>query len=637
MMKSSSMTSVTSATTTSSLISSTVATSQIINNSESEINTKRDSNNVNNTNIMKYDDNFNITSNINKATQFSISPKHTSRSNSSTSLNEYYSSSPIPTPKSRAVTKANTIPLPSYSYNPNFNSSDSSNIYEEYINDYGFYYTEEELNTYKSVTNFICKIAQLILRSRVGLSYNHNYYTSLNEKNHTKDSINNQLNLLSNCISNLNIKSSYASSVSSIDSQAHSIPYSMSINSSYNSSFESSYRFNPNGVYTPPNTCTGNNDVYIPTPSIDNIKQLHSLLLDRVQFWKNCIPINIDIFANSNGNSSYTYGKMGNDGCRRRSKDFNNANEGDEGIYDHRNDSSYNPSTSTRTRSSSISNIYPVKAPMSSNPFATKFNNKRLLERWVVSYEPNNNQQLNNKGRNSKVDTTDLILLVQSLYSYIRLMPLHSLLTDKSIKKNDLQYCISTADGFLLLPLFEGENSDIEFCDVGSSGFDLSAKLKVYKFTKASTTLGNLHISVVYDANINNSNPSTNMSHTISKPVSMNSSFNYNENSHYPNTTGVTSKTNTSKLNNNSPSVISLIQSKDNLLTDQCTEESNSSTSKTEEDSIKDKSVNIKYKSHLLLYQSLSVFYNYTIIIFLYLYLYLNLYLYIMYIYIYIY
>jgi hypothetical protein len=382
----------------------------------------------------------------------------------------------------------------------------------------------------------------------------------------------------------MNIKSSLTSSISSFDSQNHSIPYSTSVVSSYTSSFENSYRSNPNGVYSPRSVYTENNSVHIPIPSIDNIKQLHGLLLDRIQFWKNCVPINIDIFAGSgsNENTGYNY--------RRKSYDFGNGNEVDDGIYEHKNDFSNNSLTLTRTRSSSISNIYPVKASTSFNPVSTKFNNKRLLERWVVSYEPNNKES-SNKSRNSKVDTTDLILLVQSLYSYIRLMPLHSLLSDKSIKKNDLQYCISTADGFLLLPLFEGDNNDVDFCDVGSSGFDLSAKLKVYKFTKASTTLGNLHISVVYDANINNSNSSTNISHSISKSLSSTSSFHFNDANNNPTTAGVANKTAKNINNtNNSSSSISLNQPKDNLLIVEQTKDSTSSTSNIEEEPLKDKS-----------------------------------------------
>jgi len=577
MLKSTSMTSVTSATTTSSL-TSTLVTSQIINNSESEIITKRDSNDISSANQIKYEENLNITNSINKATQYNKSPKHSVRSSSTHSLDEYYSSSPIPTPKPRSITKTNTTPLPSYTYTSNINNEstkNSVNQFEEYLNEYSYFYSEEELNTYKNVTNFICKIAQLILRSRVGLSYNHNYYSLLNKKNSNKnngisDKIDHPLNSLTNSMANMNIKATYASSISSNESQAQSIPYSLSLNTS---SFENSYSYNPNGILNSFSSCTRNNDFYIPTPTIENIKQLHGLLIDRMPFWKNRIPINIDIFAGGNSNSSYS--KIGNDNYKRRSHDYSYGNDMEK---DH--DDSYyeRPSTSTRMRSSSISNIYPKNSKNSttSNISSTKFNNKRLLERWVVSYEPTSDYETINKGRNSKIDTTDFILLVQSLYSYIRLMPLHSLLSDNSVKKSDLQYCISTADGFLLLPLMEEQN-DIEYCDIGSSGFDLSAKLKVYKFTKASTNLGNLLISVVYDGNINNKSssayPSNNISHSISKIISTTpSSLLYNDTNHYPKTTN--------NINNISSNVFSPTTSNSTIISpkERCSDENSPST-----------------------------------------------------------
>ncbi|OUM68820.1 hypothetical protein PIROE2DRAFT_57797 [Piromyces sp. E2] len=574
MMKSSSLTSVTSTTTTSSLINSALTTSQIISNVENEnFVIKRDSNDIKSANQIKYDESFNITNNISKATQYR-SPKHSTRSNSTHSLDEYYSSSPIPTPKARSIVKSNTIPLPSYSFNTSINSNSTLDQIDEYVNEYGYIYSEEELDTYKNVSNFICKIAQLILRSRVGLSYNHNFNVQLNKKNKNRenhpDRNNNSSNSYTNSFANMTLRDNYASSISSNESQNQSISYS--INSSYTSSFDNSY--SSNNIFNTVKPCNGCNDFYIPTPSIDNIKQLHSLLMDRMPFWKNRIPINIDIFANASN-------KRGNESFRKRSNEYSQGNDlekdNDSNYYEHKTNNNSSSST-TRVRSSSISNIYPINNLKTTNTTSNKFNNKRLLERWVVSYEPTNEHEPLNKGRNSKVDTTDFILLVQSLYSYIRLMPIHSLLSDNSIKKSDLQYCISTADGFLLLPLLEDQNNDIEFCDIGSSGFDLSAKLKVYKFTKASTHLGNLHISVVYDANVNNKNPS-NLSHSHSKPISTSSSsVLYNDSNR-----NSQSSNNIGKVIYNHDSKISELDYKNNDST-KMTSFSEHETSKTSED-----------------------------------------------------
>ncbi|KAJ3154861.1 hypothetical protein HDU86_004566 [Geranomyces michiganensis] len=179
-----------------------------------------------------------------------------------------------------------------------------------------------------------------------------------------------------------------------------------------------------------------------------------------------------------------------------------------------------------------------------------------LLERWVVSYQPNpatsaspTTSSILSWDQKRKADLTELILMVQALYSYIRLMPLHSLLTDGAqLEKADLHYYVSTADGCPLSPGSDSGASDGVASDVDSVefdmcaptplsssssssslsavapvdecvsphptpltpppapkpiAFDLAAKLKVYKFRSASTASdGRLHLSVVYDASV---------------------------------------------------------------------------------------------------------------------------------------
>ncbi|TPX50019.1 hypothetical protein SeMB42_g02397 [Synchytrium endobioticum] len=117
---------------------------------------------------------------------------------------------------------------------------------------------------------------------------------------------------------------------------------------------------------------------------------------------------------------------------------------------------------------------------------------RRLMERWIISFEHYNSDRVTSN------DVTDLILLAQSLYSYVRLLPLQSALSEGNLRKSSLQYCVSTADGCILA------SSEDNGYETGSSGFDLSAKLKVYKFRSASTSYGKLHLSVVYDANLAN-------------------------------------------------------------------------------------------------------------------------------------
>ena len=65
-----------------------------------------------------------------------------------------------------------------------------------------------------------------------------------------------------------------------------------------------------------------------------------------------------------------------------------------------------------------------------------------LLERWVVSYQGSTSNCLGNTSASfshSHADTTNLILLAQSLYSHIRLMPLHATLASGDTLKSDLQ------------------------------------------------------------------------------------------------------------------------------------------------------------------------------------------------------
>ena len=64
-----------------------------------------------------------------------------------------------------------------------------------------------------------------------------------------------------------------------------------------------------------------------------------------------------------------------------------------------------------------------------------------LLERWVLSYEPHSSHYLNSQSSQvlhsdvsstNLFDTSELVLLLQSLYSYIRLMPLGNCLSNST-------------------------------------------------------------------------------------------------------------------------------------------------------------------------------------------------------------
>lgn len=72
---------------------------------------------------------------------------------------------------------------------------------------------------------------------------------------------------------------------------------------------------------------------------------------------------------------------------------------------------------------------------------------KSLLERWAISYEASVHHHHHHhldesspsNANHHPHDLTNLMLLAQSLYSHIRLMPLHSLLSEGTLKTTDLE------------------------------------------------------------------------------------------------------------------------------------------------------------------------------------------------------
>ncbi|KAJ3229237.1 hypothetical protein HDU81_005530 [Chytriomyces hyalinus] len=136
-----------------------------------------------------------------------------------------------------------------------------------------------------------------------------------------------------------------------------------------------------------------------------------------------------------------------------------------------------------------------------------------LLERWVVSYVPHSHADQPSFHSQSRPDasafTSELVLLAQSLYSYIRLMPLHSILQSPSSPPH-LATCISTADGTILthpdIPsnsVFASYPSHLLNSTASNHqpvSFSQKAKLRAYRFRGARSTFGTLHLSVVYDA-----------------------------------------------------------------------------------------------------------------------------------------
>lgn len=95
-----------------------------------------------------------------------------------------------------------------------------------------------------------------------------------------------------------------------------------------------------------------------------------------------------------------------------------------------------------------------------------------LVERWVLQEETLEEHNL--------YDSTELVLLCQTLFSFINQMP--------PLKDVDA-FNISSLEGQVL-----ASDSSLNF------GFDDNAQLRVHKFKSAKTNHGKLYLSVVYDA-----------------------------------------------------------------------------------------------------------------------------------------
>lgn len=99
----------------------------------------------------------------------------------------------------------------------------------------------------------------------------------------------------------------------------------------------------------------------------------------------------------------------------------------------------------------------------------------------------------------SEENTTDLILLAQSLYSEIRGLPLGTTLGEKSLSKSELIYSLSMANGKAV-----DHNSSCISNHSFSAGrsFHPLAQLSVLKFRPAASSEGTLYLQVVYDSNL---------------------------------------------------------------------------------------------------------------------------------------
>ncbi|KAI8138137.1 hypothetical protein BJV82DRAFT_632730 [Fennellomyces sp. T-0311] len=108
-----------------------------------------------------------------------------------------------------------------------------------------------------------------------------------------------------------------------------------------------------------------------------------------------------------------------------------------------------------------------------------------VLERWIMSLDPTTT---------TTTDETDAILLLQAVYSYTRLMPVHTLLSNKNnqLKKSDLAAMISV----------DGYRCSSRFCPP-TTEFSHTAHIKKHQFLPS----GRIKLEVVYQDNIADDSP----------------------------------------------------------------------------------------------------------------------------------
>ncbi|ORX91455.1 hypothetical protein K493DRAFT_339341 [Basidiobolus meristosporus CBS 931.73] len=104
-----------------------------------------------------------------------------------------------------------------------------------------------------------------------------------------------------------------------------------------------------------------------------------------------------------------------------------------------------------------------------------------LLECWTINFESWDSKP----NERSKLDSTQLVLLLQSIYSQIRYLPLHSLITRGIFPKEEIEYSIASY-------------SSVCSTDCFPSGVDLTN----HQFKSAATSFGTLKVGVIYEKNL---------------------------------------------------------------------------------------------------------------------------------------
>jgi hypothetical protein len=113
-----------------------------------------------------------------------------------------------------------------------------------------------------------------------------------------------------------------------------------------------------------------------------------------------------------------------------------------------------------------------------------------LLERWITSLDTSSSSHHGTR--------QDFILMLQSVYAHTRLMPIHPLLSSKTLLKDQLSFNVSSSDTPCNSPTLNPPPPPNERRE-----FKSDAQLKVFQFQKVHMTpLGIIQLEVVFDENV---------------------------------------------------------------------------------------------------------------------------------------
>ncbi|KAL4020373.1 hypothetical protein IC575_019146 [Cucumis melo] len=150
----------------------------------------------------------------------------------------------------------------------------------------------------------------------------------------------------------------------------------------------------------------------------------------------------------------------------------------------------------------SLKEKYPLSFNSDKDEFGSQTKSEKVVERWMVHYESRKNRDSNSGSRRSSNSTAHTykktILLLRSLYAFVRLLPAYKVFQDISSSGQIHPFTLAHRVSSFVEPFTRREE----------------AEMQRFVFTPVDTSCGRLCLSVLYRSSLSdiNSEPSTPMS-----------------------------------------------------------------------------------------------------------------------------